>query len=337
MPKSKPSKDLKRTDEQADALITSALRTLEAEAGGITALAAAIHDGLGHAFIAAVDLMRQARGRVIVTGMGKSGHVGRKIAATLASTGTPAFFVHPSEASHGDLGMIATDDVIMALSWSGETAELKDLTDYSRRFRIGLVAVTAFADSTLGQAADVVLALPQAREACPHNLAPTTSTLMQHALGDALAIALLESRGFTALDFRVFHPGGRLGAMLKFVGNVMHTGPAIPLATVGTRMSEAVVEMSAKGFGCVGITDADGKLVGIVTDGDLRRHMRPDLLDARVETVMTRGPKTVRPDQLASEALEIINSSKITALIVAEAGKPVGIVHFHDLLRAGVA
>jgi arabinose-5-phosphate isomerase len=337
MPKSKPSKDLKRTDEQADALITSALRTLEAEAGGITALAAAIHDGLGHAFIAAVDLMRQARGRVIVTGMGKSGHVGRKIAATLASTGTPAFFVHPSEASHGDLGMIAADDVIMALSWSGETAELKDLTDYSRRFRIGLVAVTAFADSTLGQAADVVLALPQAREACPHNLAPTTSTLMQHALGDALAIALLESRGFTALDFRVFHPGGRLGAMLKFVGNVMHTGAAIPLATVGTRMSEAVVEMSAKGFGCVGITDADGKLVGIVTDGDLRRHMRPDLLDARVETVMTRGPKTVRPDQLASEALEIINSSKITALIVAEAGKPVGIVHFHDLLRAGVA
>jgi arabinose-5-phosphate isomerase len=337
MPKSKPSRDLKRTGEQADALITSALRTLETEAGGISALSAAIHDGLGQAFIAAVDLMRQARGRVIVTGMGKSGHVGRKIAATLASTGTPAFFVHPGEASHGDLGMIAADDVMMALSWSGETAELKDLTDYSRRFRIGLIAVTAFADSTLGKAADVVLALPQAREACPHNLAPTTSTLMQHALGDALAIALLESRGFTALDFRVFHPGGRLGAMLKFVGNVMHTGSAIPLATVGTRMSEAVVEMSAKGFGCVGIADADGKLVGIVTDGDLRRHMRPDLLDARVETVMTRSPKTVRPEQLASEALEIINSSKITALIVAEAGKPVGIVHFHDLLRAGVA
>ena len=337
MPRSKASKDLKPTVAQADALITSALRTLETEAGGISALAAAIHDGLGQAFIAAVDLMRQARGRVIVTGMGKSGHVGRKIAATLASTGTPAFFVHPSEASHGDLGMIASDDVIMALSWSGETAELKDLTDYSRRFRIGPIAVTAFADSTLGEAADVVLALPQAREACPHNLAPTTSTLMQHALGDALAIALLESRGFTALDFRVFHPGGRLGAMLKFVGNVMHTGSAIPLAAVGTRMSEAVVEMSAKGFGCVGIADADGRLVGIVTDGDLRRHMRPDLLDARVETVMTRSPKTVRPDQLASEALEIINSSKITALIVAEAGKPVGIVHFHDLLRAGVA
>ena len=336
MPKQKP-KDLKRTAGQSDALITSALRTLETEAAGINALAAAISDGLGDAFIAAVDLMRQARGRVIVTGMGKSGHVGRKIAATLASTGTPAFFVHPSEASHGDLGMIATDDVIIALSWSGETAELKDLIDYSRRFRIGLIALTAFADSTLGQAADVVLALPQAREACPHNLAPTTSTLMQHALGDALAIALLESRGFTALDFRVFHPGGRLGAMLKFVRDIMHTDAAIPLAAVGTRMSEAVVVMSAKGFGCVGITDHDGKLVGIITDGDLRRHMRPDLLDARVETVMTRNPKTVRPDQLASEALEILNSSKITALMVAEAGKPVGIVHFHDLLRAGVA
>jgi arabinose-5-phosphate isomerase len=337
MPKPILSKVHMRTTEQADALIASALRTLEAEAGGISALSAAIHDGLGQAFIAAVDLMRAARGRVIVTGMGKSGHVGRRIAATLASTGTPAFFVHASEASHGDLGMIAADDVIMALSWSGETAELKDLIDYSARYRIGLIAVTAISDSTLGKAADVVLALPQAREACPHNLAPTTSTLMQHALGDALAIALLESRGFTALDFRVFHPGGRLGAMLKFVRDIMHTDAAIPLAAVGTRMSEAVVVMSAKGFGCVGITDPDGKLLGIVTDGDLRRHMRPDLLDARVETVMTRNPKTVRPEQLASEALEILNSSKITALIVAEDDKPVGIVHFHDLLRAGVA
>jgi arabinose-5-phosphate isomerase len=337
MAKSKPSRNFTPSGERADALIASALRTLEAEASGITALGTAIHDGLGRSFIAAVDLIHAARGRVIVTGMGKSGHIGRKIAATLASTGTPAFFVHPGEASHGDLGMIAADDVIMALSWSGETAELKDLIDYSRRFRIGLLAVTADPDSTLGQAADVVLAMPQAREACPHNLAPTTSTLMQQALGDALAIALLESRGFTALDFRVFHPGGRLGAMLKFVGNVMHAGAAVPLVAVGTRMAEAVVEMSAKGFGCVGIVDAGGKLAGIVTDGDLRRHMRPDLLDARVENVMTKSPKTVRPDQLASEALEILNSSKITALIVAEAGKPVGIVHFHDLLRAGVA
>jgi arabinose-5-phosphate isomerase len=326
-----------RTAEQADALIASALRTLEAEADGISALSAAIHDGLGLAFIAAVDLMRAARGRVIVTGMGKSGHVGRRIAATLASTGTPAFFVHPSEASHGDLGMIAPDDVIMALSWSGETAELKDLIDYSARFRIGLVAICTAADSTLGKAADVVLALPQAREACPHNLAPTTSTLMQHALGDALAIALLESRGFTAIDFRVFHPGGRLGAMLKFVRDIMHKGDEIPLVPIGTPMSEAIAEMTQKTFGCVGIVDHAGSLAGIITDGDLRRNMGSDLLDRKVEAVMTREPDTVRPDQLVSEALELLNSLKRTQLIVVESGKPVGIVHFHDLLRAGVA
>jgi arabinose-5-phosphate isomerase len=282
-------------------------------------------------------MIASAQGRLIVTGMGKSGHVGRKIAATFASTGTPAFFVHPSEASHGDLGVITPNDVIMALSWSGETAELKDLIDYSRRFRIALIAVTAAAESTLARAADVVLLLPTTREACPHNLAPTTSTLMQAGLGDALAVALLENRGFTALDFSKLHPGGRLGAMLNFVANIMHSGDAIPLARLGTVMADAVVEMSSKGFGCVGITDAEGSLAGIITDGDLRRHMGPDLLEARVEDVMTPSPKTVRPDQLASEALEIINSSKITALIVAEAGKPVGIIHFHDLLRAGVA
>jgi len=337
MAKSKPVNPEMPTNEQARARVASAVRTLEAEAGGITALAAAIHDGLGRAFNAAVDLIERAEGRVIVTGMGKSGHVGRKIAATLASTGTPAFFVHPSEASHGDLGMITKADVIMALSWSGETVELKDLIDYSRRFKVGLIAVTAAADSTLGHAADVVLALPQAREACPHNLAPTTSTLMQAALGDALAVALLESRGFTAVKFAELHPGGRLGAKLKFVGDLMHRGGAVPLVTLGTLMSDAVVEMSTKGFGCVGIVDAKGKLVGIITDGDLRRHMRSDLLQARVDAVMTRSPKTVRPDQLASEALEILNSSKITALIAAEAGKPVGIVNVHDLLRAGVA
>ncbi len=336
MPMPEPSPDRAQTAE-GEALIASALRTLEAGSGGIAALEAAIRNGLGPAFIAAVDLIRAARGRVIVTGMGKSGHVARKIAATLASTGTPAFFVHPGEASHGDLGMIAPDDVIMALSWSGETAELKDLTDYSARFRIALVAITAFADSTIARAADVVLALPQAREACPHNLAPTTSTLMQHALGDALAIALLESRGFTALDFRVFHPGGKLGAMLKFVRDIMHTGDAVPLVPVGTLMSEAIAVMTAKSFGCVGIIDSIGDLGGIITDGDLRRHMASDLLARTVEEVMTRDPKTVRPDQLASEALELLNSLKTTQLIVVESRKPVGVVHFHDLLRAGVA
>jgi len=325
------------TSARSANLIASAVRTLEVEATGITTLSSAIHDGLGRAFIAAVELISGARGRLIVTGMGKSGHVARKIAATFASTGTPAFFVHPSEASHGDLGMITPDDVIMALSWSGETVELKDLIDYSRRFRIGLIAVTAVSDSTLGRAADVVLVVPQAREACPHNLAPTTSTLMQAALGDALAIALLESRGFTAVDFSRLRPGGRLGAMLKFVRDIMHTGSEIPLATVGTHMSEAIAEMTAKTFGCVGITDRRGLLVGIITDGDLRRHMSANLLDLKVEEVMTSRPKTVRPDQLVSEALELLNSMQKTQLIVVDAGRPVGVVHFHDLLRAGVA
>ena len=317
-------------------LIDSALRTLEAGSGGIAALAAAMQDGLGRPFASAVDLIRAANGRVVVSGMGKSGHVGHKIAATLASTGTPAFFVHPAEASHGDLGMITRDDVILALSWSGETAELKNLIDYSRRFRIGLIAVTVEADSALGRAADVVLALPSAREACPHNLAPTTSSLMQLALGDALAIALLESRGFTAADFHDLHPGGRLGAALTFVRDLMHGGGAMPLVRFGAPMSEALVEMSAKGFGCVGIIEAQA-LVGIITDGDLRRHMRADLLDQRVEQVMTRGPNTVRPDQLASEALEYLNAMKRTVLFVVEGTTPVGIVHMHDLLRAGVA
>ena len=234
--------------ERAQAAIDSSLRTLEAEGGGIDALNTALRDGLGSTFAAAVDLIRAAQGRVIVTGMGKSGHVGRKIASTFASTGTPALFVHPGEASHGDLGMVANNDVILALSWSGETAELKNLTDYSRRFRIGLIAMTANADSTLAKNADVVLALPPAREACPHNLAPTTSSLMQLALGDALAIALLESRGFTAVDFGLLHPGGKLGTLLKLVRELMHTGASVPLAPLGTRMSDAIIVMSAKGF-----------------------------------------------------------------------------------------
>src|ERR1700722_19231596 len=321
----------------ASSYVASALRTLETEREGGAALAAAMCGGLGASFAAAVDAIRNARGRVIVTGMGKSGHVGRKIAATFASTGTPAFFVHAADASHCDLGMITSDDVMLVLSWSGETEELKDLINHSRRFRNALIAVTVNADSTLGKAADIVLALPEAREACPHNLAPTTSSLMQLALGDALAMALLESRGFTAVDFSVFHPRGKLGAALKFVRDVMHAGASVPTIKRGSPMSEAIVEMSAKGFGCVAVVDKDGKLSGVITDGDLRRHMRGDLLQAPVDSVMTASPKTVRPDQLASEALHILNASKITALFVVEAGRPVGIVHFHDLLRAGVA
>jgi arabinose-5-phosphate isomerase len=319
-------------------LIASAVRAISVETEGLGALSVALRNGLGAPFIAAVELIRNARGRVVVTGMGKSGHIGRKIAATLASTGTTAFFIHAGDAGHGDLGMIAPDsDVIIALSWSGETAELKSLIDYSRRHRIGLIAVTAVPHSTLGQAADVTLALPEAREACPHNLAPTTSSLMQLALGDALAIALLESRGFTATDFGRLHPSGRLGAMLKFSRDLMHSGAEMPLATLGTRMSDAIVEISSKGFGCVGITDAHGMLVGIITDGDLRRHMGPDLLIARVDDVMTQNPKVANGDQLATEVLEMLNSSKITTVFVAEGRKPIGILHMHDLLRAGVA
>jgi arabinose-5-phosphate isomerase len=337
MAKPKPLMTKSSGTDHANAAVQSALRTLDAEASGIAAIAAALQGALGPAFAAAVDLIRDAKGRVIVTGLGKSGHVARKIAATLASTGTPAFFVHAAEASHGDLGMITADDVIMALSWSGEQAEMKNLITYAKRFRIALVAMTSECDSTLSKAADIALTLPKAREACPHNLAPTTSSLMLLALGDALAIALLEGRGFTSVDFSVLHPGGKLGAMLKYTRDLMHGGDAVPLRPMGTRMSDALVEMSSKGFGCVGIVDARGQIVGIVTDGDLRRHMRPDLMTALVDDVMTKNPKTIGRDLLASEALEILNSSKITALIVTDAKKPVGIVHLHDILRAGVA
>src|SRR3954470_19617591 len=333
-----PMPTMTMTDQASEA-IASALRTLEAEASGVTALAAALQADLGAGFAAAADLIRNAKGRLIITGLGKSGHIGRKIAATFASTGTPAFFVHAAEASHGDLGMITPDDVILALSWSGEQPELKNLITYAKRFRIRLIAMTAERESTLGKAAAVALTLPKAREACPHNLAPTTSSVMMLALGDALAIALLEGRGFTSTDFSVLHPGGKLGAMLKFVRDLMHTGAEVPLKPLGTKMSDALVEMSAKGFGCVGIVDANGDLVGIITDGDLRRHMRPDLMTALVDDVMTKNPKTTTPDTLAIELLDTINSSepRVTVLIVAEGRKPVGIVHVHDVLRAGVA
>jgi len=324
-------------NEAESDLIRSALLTIETEMTGLAALSAAIADGLGAPFVAAVEKIRSAAGRVIVTGMGKSGHVGRKIAATLASTGTPAYFVHPGEASHGDLGVISPDDIIVALSWSGETAELRDLIDYAKRFRVALIAVTANADSTLAKAADIALVLPAAKEACPLGLAPTTSTLMQLAVGDALAVTLFESRGFTALQFKDLHPGGRLGASLTFLRDVMHTEPKIPLVPLGSRMSDAIMEMSAKGFGCVGIVGADGKLLGIITDGDLRRNMRDDLLTNPVDQVMTKNPKTARPDQLAAEALELLNARKVTALFVVENAKPVGLVHLHDLLRIGVA
>jgi arabinose-5-phosphate isomerase len=322
---------------QSGAAQASALRTLELEEQGLAALRAMLSNGYGGAFEEAVAMLAAARGRVIITGIGKSGHVGQKVAATFASTGTPSFFVHPSEASHGDLGMIARDDVILALSWSGETVELSNIITYSRRFTVGLIAITSKQESALGKAADVVLELPKAKEACPHGLAPTTSTTMQLALGDCLAIALLEHKGFTAHDFRVFHPGGSLGAQLKHVSDLMHKGEALPLVPLDTAMSEVIVTMTTKSFGCVGVVDATGALAGMITDGDLRRHMGDGLLGRRASDIMTRRPNTLAPGMLASAALEQINSLKRTQMFVVEDGRPIGIVHVHDLLRAGVA
>jgi len=315
------------------AVARSVLRT---EAAGLQALAGS----LGDSFARAVDLLAAATGRVVVSGMGKSGHVGRKIAATLASTGTPALFVHPAEASHGDLGMIVPGDAILALSNSGETAELADLVAHSRRFALPLVAITARAGSALARAADLALTLPSAAEACPMGLAPTTSTTMQMALGDALAVALLTRRGFTEADFRQFHPGGRLGTRLRRVGDLMHDGDAIPLAPPNTAMDRALLLMTEKRFGCLGVIDGAGRLVGIVTDGDLRRAMGPDLLSRRVGDLMTRSPRTIRADALAEEALHLMNARErpITSLfVVDESDRPLGILHVHDLLRAGMA
>lgn len=320
------------------ALRLSLARTLDVELAGLAALKAALAGPLGDAFCAAVDAIRAATGRLVVTGIGKSGHIGRKITATLASTGTPAFFVHASEASHGDLGMIASDDVVLALSASGESAELAAIIAYTRRFRVPLIAMTANAGSTLGRAADIVLELPRVDEACPLGLAPTASTLLQLAAGDALAVTLLEARGFSAQDFGIFHPGGKLGASLKRVAEIMHSGDRLPLIGLGTSIRDAILVISAKGFGCVGIVDGDGRLAGIVTDGDLRRHLSAAVLDAPVDGIMTRAPKVVAPEALLGAALELLNTRSITALIVVDADhRPVGIVHLHDLLRAGVA
>ena len=320
----------------------SALRTLGLERAGIAALEAALSmpGGMSSHVEAAIRLLHSATGRVIVTGMGKSGHVGRKIAATLASTGTPAYFVHPGEASHGDLGMIQSGDAILALSWSGETVELADIITYSRRYGIGLVAITSNAESTLGREADVCLCLPKSEEACPNGLAPTTSTTMQLAMGDAVAVALLEARGFTAQDFKLFHPGGKLGARLSFVRDIMHRDEQIPLVNEEATMETAVFEMTGKRFGCVGVTDAQGRLAGIITDGDLRRHMKTarDLLSEPVTEVMTRKPTVIGEEAMAVEALALLNERKLSVIIVVdEAQRPIGILHLHDLYRVGVA
>jgi arabinose-5-phosphate isomerase len=323
---------LRRLSEAKD--IDVARRVLRTEIAGLEALAGGLDDG----FARAVDLLAAATGRVIVTGMGKSGHIARKIAATFASTGTPAQFVHPAEASHGDLGMIARQDAILALSNSGDTAELADVLSYGTRFAIPMVAMTRREASALAEAADVMLLLPASAEACPMGLAPTTSTTMMLALGDALALALLERRGFSEADFQRLHPGGRLGRQLLRVADVMHASDAVPLVPRGTAMAEAILVMTKKSFGCVGIVDLEGRLEGIVTDGDLRRHMGDGLLRTPVEEVMSRRPKTIRATALATAALGQMNAHSITSLFVIDAARrPEGIIHIHDCLRAGIA
>ena len=338
-PASKPAgaaQRMRKAKPEPVAATASALRTLALEVEGLQALRGVLAAAMADPFERAVTQIRQAAGRVIVTGIGKSGHVCRKIAATLASTGTPSYFVHPSEASHGDLGMITRDDVVLAMSWSGEPVELAGILNYAKRFSVPVIAVTSNAASTLGKAADIALVLPKAPEACPHGLAPTTSTTMQLALGDALAVALLESRGFTAADFKTFHPGGKLGASLKHVSEIMHAGDQLPVGPLDMKMSQAIVVMTQKSFGCIGIVDGDGKLAGIVTDGDLRRHMGDTLLSRTAAEIMTRGPLTVAPDTLAATALAALGGRRITALFVVDDGRPVGIVPVHDLLRTGV-
>ncbi len=314
--------------------IDVAQAVLAAEAAGLRALAAS----LDRRFTDAVDRLALCTGRVVVSGMGKSGHVGRKVAATFASTGTPALFVHPAEASHGDLGMVVPGDAVLALSNSGETAELADIVAHARRFGLPLIAITGRPASALARAADIVLLLPAAAEACPMGLAPTTSTTMQLALGDALAVALLTRRGFTATDFSANHPGGKLGAQLRRVSDLMHRGDAVPLAPPDLPMDRALLLMTGKGFGCLGAV-ADGRLVGVLTDGDLRRAMGPDLLGRNVSSVMNPEPRTIGPDALAADALRALGGPRpVTSLFVVDAERrPLGILHIHDLLRAGVA
>lgn len=295
----------------------------------------AVMSSLGQPFDAAVELILALKGRLIVSGMGKSGHIARKIAATFASTGTPAYFVHPAEASHGDLGMITEQDALLLLSNSGETAELKDMVAYAKRFSIPLVAMVRRHGSMLVSAADIALVLPDVPEASPVN-APTTSTTMMLALGDALAVAVLEQKGFTREDFHALHPGGRLGRQFIRVKDLMHPQAQVPLVKEHDPMSQVLIEMSSKSFGCAGVLDAAGRLTGIITDGDLRRHMNPALLSSKAAQVMTKSPVTVSVEMLAAEALHILNAKSITCLFVVEEGKPVGILHIHDCLRAGV-
>ena len=331
--------DLARCDAAAQDVLdatASVARTLELEQNGLAAVQLALEGGLGACFARAAAVILAATGNVIVSGMGKSGHIGRKISATLASTGTSSHFVHPAEASHGDLGMIRDDDVVLAMSWSGESPELADIVAYTRRFDVPLIAITSRAESALGKAADICLTLPISQEACPNGLAPTTSTTMQLAAGDALAILLLERRGFTALDFNRYHPGGKLGTKLLQVGKLMHTGDALPLVKLTASLSEGIVEMTSKRFGIAGVVDGAGELVGVLTDGDLRRAFKIGFSDRLVADSMGRHPLVVTPDTLAAQLLAQMNTLRVTCVFVVEGFRPIGLVHIHDLLRAGV-
>ena len=320
----------------AHAIVATAQRVLRIEGATLIQMA----DEIGDAFARAVAALGGIGGRVVVTGMGKSGHIARKIAATMAYTGTPALFVHPAEASHGDLGMVTRADALLALSNSGNTAELGDVLAYAKRLSLPIIAITARAPSALADAATETLLLPEAEEACPMGLAPTTSTTATMAMGDALAVALFERRGFSAEQFRALHPGGMLGRRLLLVRDVMHTD--LPLVTVDTPMSQALVAITAKSFGCVGVLTADGALAGVITDGDLRRHMAPDLLQQPASAIMTAKPLMIRSQALAVEAVAVMNDRQVTSLFVsapnaALPAMPVGIVHIHDCLRAGIS
>jgi arabinose-5-phosphate isomerase len=322
--------------DQSELDLAAARRVVLYAGEALTALA----ENLDGSFTRAIDLLAGVKGRVVVSGMGKSGHIARKIAATLSSTGTPAQFVHPAEASHGDLGVLTEADALLMLSNSGETAELSALITYAKRFQIPLVGVASNADSALLQASDVALLLPKAQEACAIGLAPTTSTTLMLVLGDALAVALMERKGFSADRYRDLHPGGSLGKALIRVSDIMHVGDEVPLIAAATSMRQALIVMAERRFGCVGVTDDTGALTGIITDGDLRRHMGHALLDRSAGDVMTRAPKIATPDQLAAEALANMNGNKITVLFVVDdagkAARPVGILHIHDCLRAGL-
>ena len=315
--------------------IASAKRTIDREVEALRMMENQFDENLTKA----LDMIQETKGRIIVTGMGKSGHIARKIAATLASTGTPSFFVHPAEASHGDLGMVTNDDKIIAISNGGESRELSDILIYAKRYGIPLIAITKNPESTLGKAGDIVLKLPDDGEACPLGLAPTSSTTATLVLGDVLAIALMERKGFSKTDYKQRHPGGKLGAILQKVSDLMHKGDDMPIVNEDTPMQEALLVMTSKMLGCVGIVDNDGKLVGIITDGDLRRWLTTDVLNKKVSEVMTKNPKVVSPDILAAEALNIMNNTGrgITQLFAVQDGKPVGIIHIHDCLRIGAA